>query len=239
MTQDAQAAALTALSQFLVADVPLGDTLNRVAQITIDAIPSADIAGMTMLDQRGRPSTPVYTSQDAPEIDTAQYDSGRGPCLDAWRTQQTVRIEDMSLDGGDRYPEFAAAARDHGVLSTLSLPLGSNGVGIGALNLYAKIASGFTLENEALAQQLADAASVVLANSSAFWEAFDLSEHYNEAMKSRAVIEQAKGMLMARSQTMSADDAFATLSAASQRENVKLRDIAQRIVNRELPPGRG
>src|SRR5215203_608995 len=116
MTQDAHAAALTALSQFLVADVPLGDTLHRVAQITIEAIPSADFAGMSMLDERGRPSTEIYTAEDSPQIDAAQYSSGVGPCLDAWKTQSSVRIDDMEADG-DRYPEFAAAALDHGVLS--------------------------------------------------------------------------------------------------------------------------
>jgi AmiR/NasT family two-component response regulator len=90
-----------------------------------------------------------------------------------------------------------------------------------------------------LAQELTDAASVVLANATAYWQAFDLSEHYNEAMKSRAVIEQAKGMLMARSETLTADDAFELLRSASQRENVKLRHIAQRIVDRQPPPQAG
>jgi anti-anti-sigma factor len=238
MSHDAHADALAALSQFLVADVPLGETLHRVAQITIQAIPSAAFAGMSMLDQHGRPSTPIYTAEDSPQIDAAQYEAGKGPCLDAWRTQSTVRIDDLKADG-DRYPEFAAAALEHGVLSTLSLPMAAGGVGMGALNMYAYVAAGFSADDEALAQELTDAASVVLANATAYWQAFDLSEHYNEAMKSRAVIEQAKGMLMARSETLTADDAFELLRSASQRENVKLRHIAQRIVDRQPPPQAG
>ena len=72
----------------------------------------------------------------------------------------------------------------------------------------------------------------MLANAAAYWGAAQLGEQLNEAMKSRAVIEQAKGMLMAQSPELSADDAFEVLRKASQRENVKLRDIAQRVVER-------
>jgi AmiR/NasT family two-component response regulator len=72
----------------------------------------------------------------------------------------------------------------------------------------------------------------VLANAAAYWSAFELSENLSEAMKSRAVIEQAKGILMAGSPKLDADGAFDLLRRASQRENVKLREIAQRIVDR-------
>ena len=72
----------------------------------------------------------------------------------------------------------------------------------------------------------------MLANVAAYWEALKLGEQLSQSIKSRAVIEQAKGMLMGARRTMSADEAFELLRAASQRENVKLRDIAQRIVDR-------
>jgi len=74
----------------------------------------------------------------------------------------------------------------------------------------------------------------VLANAAAYWGAYDLSQQLNEAMQSRAVIEQAKGMLMAQSPGMTPDDAFDMLRAASQRENVKLRAVAQRIVDERV-----
>jgi len=72
----------------------------------------------------------------------------------------------------------------------------------------------------------------------AYRTAFELGQHLNEAMKSRAVIEQAKGMLMARSPELSPDAAFEILRVASQRENVKLREVAQRIVERRTPGDR-
>lgn len=232
MYSDSRAQALTALSQFLVAERSIADTLLRVSEITTDALPAAAMAGISMLDDNGRPTTGVFTDEAAPKIDSAQYDSGNGPCLDAWRTRAIVRIDDMTT-AADDYPEFSKAAREHGIETTLSLPLVAAGQGIGALNLYSRRQSGFTPHDEALGSDLAAAAAIVLANASAYWGASALSEQLQEAMRSRAVIEQAKGMLMAQSPDMTPDAAFDMLRHASQRENMKLRDIARRIVERK------
>jgi transcriptional regulator with GAF, ATPase, and Fis domain len=203
----------------------------RVAQITRDAIPAAEIVGISMLDDRGRPATAVYTDEASPEMDASQYEENRGPCLDAWRQKRVVRIEDIA-DAADEYPKFSRAAADHGISSTLSLPLVIGDHGLGAMNLYSIRVRAFTPDDETLGYDLATTASVVLSNASAFWQAYELGEHLTEAMKTRGVIEQAKGMLMAQS-NLTADEAFGVLCRASQRENVKLRDIARRIVARE------
>jgi GAF domain-containing protein len=225
---DARSQALTALSQFLVTSQSFGETLTRVAEITTDAMPAAEMAGIMMLGESGKPTTAIFTDEAAPEIDESQYRSGRGPCLDAWRRKEVVTIG--SIDGAKgEYPEFATACKQHGILSTLSLPLVVGDVGIGALNLYAGSTDGFTSDDEALGTELAATAAIVLANASAYWDAFTLSEQLSAAMASRATIEQAKGILMSRS-NITPDEAFDLLRKASQRENVKLRDIAQRIV---------
>ena len=224
--------ALNALSQFLVAESSLGDTLLRVSEITTDALPGAEMAGIALLGEDGRPTTGIFTDEQAPEIDSAQYESGNGPCLDAWRHGKVVRLDDM-VSGSEQYPEFAAAASAHGVESTLSLPLLAGGRGLGALNMYARKPNAFTVDDESLGVNLAAAAAIVLANASAYWDASQLNEQLTEAMRSRAVIEQAKGILMARSPELGPDDAFDVLRRASQRENLKLRHIAQRIVDRK------
>jgi transcriptional regulator with GAF, ATPase, and Fis domain len=235
MAVDPRAKALSALARFQVADGTVGDTLNRIAEITLEAMPSASIVGMTMLGDDEQPTTAIYTNPESPEIDAAQYREGKGPCLDAWRTKRVFRVDRVE-ECADEYPAFAAACKDHGVLSTLSLPMISGDVAVGAMNLYADVPEGFSEDDEAMGVDLAGAAGSVLANVSAYWTAFDLSQQLNEAMKTRAVIEQAKGMIMARSPGMTADDAFDLLRTASQRENVKLRLIAQRIVDRRPPP---
>ncbi len=232
MSEDPRASALHALSRFLVANASLGDTLLYIAQLTTDALPGAEMASVSMLDEQGRPTTTIFTDDASPEMDEAQYRSGAGPCLDAWRAQRVVRIDDMDKAEGD-YPDFSLAAREHGVLSALSLPLVAAGKGVGALNLYAKERLAFSEDDEQLGSELAGAAAIVLSNAAAFWGAFTLGEQLQEAMQSRSTIEQAKGMLMAQSPDMSPDEAFDVLRRASQRENVKLREIAQRLVDRQ------
>ncbi len=232
MLSDAQAQALRALSNFLVAKTSMGDTLLNVSQITVDAIPGAEMAGISLLGEDGRPTTGIFTDEESPEIDASQYESGRGPCLDSWREGRVVRVDDMQAAAAT-YPEFAKAAQAHGVLSTLSLPLKAGEERLGALNLFARVGDAFSTDDEALGTDLAAAAAIVLANASAYWAASQLSEQLGQAMQSRAVIEQAKGIVMARSPQVTADEAFDVLRKASQRENVKVRDIAQRIVDRK------
>jgi GAF domain-containing protein len=220
--------ALGALSQFLVADASLGDTLHQVAAITERAVPPAQFVGLTMLDERARPSTAVFTDPKSPEIDAGQYEDGEGPCLDAWRQNEVVAIDDLR-ERLDDYPKFARGAIERGIVSTLSLPLVVGDDVVGALNLYAEQPGAFSADDREVAGRLATAAAVVLANAQAYWHAVALAENLNEAMKSRAVIEQAKGILMAQ-QGLDADAAFQLLSHASQTSNRKLRDIAAAIV---------
>jgi GAF domain-containing protein len=235
---DPRSKALAALARFQVTELSVGETLHRIAEITVEALPAADLAGMTMLGEDEQPTTAVYTADDSPEIDAAQYREGKGPCLDAWREGRVFRIRHVR-DCAAAYPAFASACLEHGVLSTLSLPMVAGDVSIGAMNLYARVPDGFSDDDEAIGLDLAGAAGAVLANVSAYWTAFDLSEHLAEAMRSRGVIEQAKGMLMATTPGLSADGAFDMLRAASQRENVKLREVAQRIVDRRPAPEPG
>jgi len=145
-----------------------------------------------------------------------------------------IRV-DRIQDWAETYPAFVAACADHGVLSTLSVPMISGDAAIGALNLYARVPDGFDDDDEALVVDLGGAAGSVLGNVSAYWTSFELNQRLDATMRTRAVIEQAKGMLMAQSPGLDAEGAFDLLRRASQRENVKLRLIAQRIVERRLP----
>ena len=236
MSMDASAEALSALSQFVISKISMGETLLRVSQITTDALPAADMAGMSLLGADGKPTTGIFTDPEAPELDAAQYASGRGPCLDSWRLRTVVRLDD--IEGADGYPEFVDAARAHGVRSSLSLPLMAGHDAVGALNLYSRTVRGFAADDEHTGGLLAGAAAIVLVNASAYWQATQLTEQLSQAMQSRAVIEQAKGILMARSPHLTADEAFDILRKASQRENVKLRDIAQQVVDRRSAESR-
>jgi GAF domain-containing protein len=225
---------LAALSRFFVGDNTVQETLDRVADLTLEAVPAADLAGITMIVE-GRERTAVFTDDTAPEIDQAQYDAGTGPCLEAFHEARVTEIP-STLEPGP-WTDFRAAAREHGILSTMSFPLLVDKDAVGALNLYSRRERAFSDEDRRNGVVFAAQAAIVLANAQAYWDAHQLSTGLAEAMKHRAVIEQAKGILMANG-GVDEGRAFDLLVRASQRENVKLRDIAIRIVDRAVA-GRG
>ncbi|HEY3978729.1 MAG TPA: GAF and ANTAR domain-containing protein [Streptosporangiaceae bacterium] len=220
----AAASGLRALSAFFVDDGTLGDTLVRVAELACE-VTSADMAGITLLVD-GEPATGVFTDAEAPQIDAAQYEMDDGPCLAAFRDQRIYRIDSTAAE--DRWPAFARDAASHGVTATLSVPLAARREGVGALNLYSRTAA-FSDQHVRQAEVFAAQAAIVLANAQVYWDARQLGENLRQAMRSRAAIDQATGILMADGGRRP-DEAFQLLVRASQRENRKLRDIAAEIV---------
>jgi GAF domain-containing protein len=218
---------LAALSRFFVGDGTVQQTLQRVSELTVEAIPAAEMVGITMVVE-GRERTAVFTDEASPEIDQAQYDADDGPCVSALREARVTEIESTREPG--EWMAFRGAAAEHGIGSTLSFPLLVDKAAIGAMNLYACEERAFNEQARETGELFAGQAAIVLANAQAYWDAYELSVRLGEAMENRAVIEQAKGMLMS-AQGIDEDEAFQMLVAASQRENVKLRDIARRIVD--------
>jgi GAF domain-containing protein len=218
---------LAALSRFFIGDGTLEQTLQRVCELAVEAVSGADLIGITMIVE-GRERTAVFTDEVAPEVDQAQYDTGEGPCVSAFHHQQVFTIESTAEDGP--WPAFRRAAAGRGIGSTLSLPMVVDKQSVGAMNLYSYGERAFGESAAETGSRFASQAAIVLANAQAYWDVRTLSERLGEAVKSRAVIEQAKGILMG-AQHCDADRAFALLVRASQRENVKLRDVAARIVS--------
>jgi GAF domain-containing protein len=225
--EDGATDGLGALSQFFINDGTLGDTLLRVAELACDAAP-ADMAGLTLLVE-GRASTGVFTDPEAVEIDQDQYSTGRGPCLDAFRNRMVYRI-DATADE-TRWPEFARTAFAHGICSTLSMPIIARDETFGALNLYSRQVRAFDDDSAERLSSFVSQSAIVLANAQVYWDARNLSENLNQAMRSRATIDYAVGILMAHG-GRSPEEAFQVLVRASQRENRKLREIAAEIVER-------
>jgi GAF domain-containing protein len=203
--------------------------LEKVARLGIEAVPGAEMAGLTLAAIPGGPKTVVATNAVAPELDDMQYATGDGPCLTAYRETRVVRadIEDLKR----AWPAVAATAEANGVVGSLSVPIVSVENTVGALNFYTTQRGSFTEESEIVALAFATQASAILVNAHAYWGAVELAEQLGEAMRSRATIEQAKGILIS-SEGCTADEAFDILRRASQRQNVKLRDIAEQLVAR-------
>jgi transcriptional regulator with GAF, ATPase, and Fis domain len=203
----------------------LDANLQQVADVAVRTVQGCDMAGVTLI-RRGRPVTAVFTDPEAPEIDTAQYETGEGPCLEAFHRSEILKIADTRSE--TRWPAFARIAAEHGVLSTLSLPLAVGDDAIGALNLYSRELDQFA--DDSTAQVFGLQAAVVLANAQAFVASHQLSKELERALESRAVIEQAKGIIIA-TRRCSADEAFEVLRTQSQYENRKLREVARDVVD--------
>ena len=222
-------ASLDELTKFLVGDQTMGATLQRIAELGEAAIDGAHLTGLTLLTKEGHPTTAVCTDPDTPSLDAIQYESGDGPCLTAFREMRVVSVPEMKAN--TRWPEVTERASHKGVHSSLSAPLVVDDKGIGAVNFYSRTPHGFTDDDEETAQTFGLHAAVVLANAQAYWSACELSEQLQQAMVSRAEIEQAKGVLMGQS-GLTSEEAFELLKRASQREIRKLREIAGEIVRR-------
>jgi GAF domain-containing protein len=225
-------AAIAQLARLVLANETLESILGRVAEVARDAVPGAEEVSMTLI-QGDRPLTAACTGQLALDADELQYEQGYGPCLEAARAGLVLPVGDMRTE--DRWPAYAPYVVRFGVLSSLSLPLPVQGSMIGALNMYATRPHAFDDTSFELAETIADYVAVAVANAHAHNKAAELAEQMRQAMRTRAVIDQAKGIIMAQNHC-TADEAFAILSRASQRSNRKLRDIAQSIVQSVVAP---
>lgn len=228
-TNDALIEGMGALQRFVVGNESLPDTLERVAYLVEDVVSTAKLTGITLIGDDGRPTTAARTDAETQEIDSAQYEADEGPCLHAFRTRRVVHVRSIRNDA--RWRNFRSSALEHGVHSSLSIPLEVDDSAIGALNLYGSAENGFSADDERNATLFAAQASIALQNAQAYWGAYQEALNLGEAMKSRALIEQAKGILIGET-GVSAEEAFDMLRRASQRENRKLRDIASEIVER-------
>lgn len=221
------------ISSLLISEETLTTALDRVASLSAEIVPGAEAVGVTLIkDEKIQKRT--YTAETAAysdprvlPIDQAQFTSNEGPCLQAIKDNQIFTIDDLATE--ERWPLFKEGAFEAGLRSSLSLPLAVGNRSIGALNMYAFSAHSFNDNDVEFAKVFASQAAVSLANVQSYQGAVELSANLSEAMKSRAVIEQAKGMIMLQ-RRCSPDDAFQTLVAASQARNKKLRDIAQEVV---------
>jgi GAF domain-containing protein len=218
---------LRALSRVVFADRTLEEVLGEITDIARRHIPGAESTSITLI--RGdRGFTAAHSGEMALAADELQYAKGYGPCLDAGRGNVVLRVDDMRTE--TRWPDYAAMVVEQGVRSSMSVPLPYQGTSIGALNNYATVPDAFaTAESLAAALEVAEAIAVVVLNADAHAQLGEQARNMRLAMDSRAVIEQAKGVLMAQ-RHVDADQAFDVLREASQRYNRKLRDIAAGIV---------
>jgi GAF domain-containing protein len=215
-----------ALSKLLLTDEPVGDALERVARLAAASIAGCDVADVTLMSD-GDSGREARSDPAGPSLDEVQLESGDGPVFEVVRTCRPVRIDSIGADS--RWPTFAAAATEAAVASCLVIPMMVRGKCIGALNLYGRRPAAFDDDAEQIGIMFASQAAVVLANAQLHQACVDLTGQLEQALVSRAVIEQAKGIVMGRDRC-DAEEAFLRLRRRSQHENRKVRDLARELV---------
>jgi GAF domain-containing protein len=213
------------LGRVVLAGRELPEVLTEVVGIARRAIPGSEATSITLIRDE-RSFTAAFDGQLAVDADELQYQRGYGPCLDAGRAGELFLVTDMRAE--QRWPDYARHAADLGVRSSLSVPLPFQGASIGALNNYARETDAFVEADVRLGEEVAAFVAIAVGNAEAASRATTDVTNMRRAMASRSVIEQAKGILMERYK-VTAEQAFTLLTHASQRSNVKLRDVAEEL----------
>jgi GAF domain-containing protein len=226
MAEQATEPGFTELQQALLNSHSMEQFLQELAELTARLVTGGLCCGMT-LRSGGGPVTAACTHPLASQVDEIQYQLDDGPCLHAMRHGHLVRIEDTAEAA--QWPKFEEQAATQGIRSCLALPLIADGKPVGALNLYARDARAFGAAETRRAENFAENASGALALALRLASYAALTDQMRSSLASRAVIDQAIGVIMVRERCTPAR-AFAMLRAASQSRNVKLRDIATAIV---------
>lgn len=206
------------------------EVLNEVAQFAVRAIPGVEGAGVALINPaQGLTSIRTWaaTAPFVDEIDRVQYgDLCEGPCLTCMHSGRPV--VSGSLGSDQRWLHFGGRVARMGVHSALSLPLIVNERLIGAINAYSTERDSFGEHAVRLGSEFAGPAAVAVYHAQLLAEAHERTARLQRALNTRAVIDQAIGIIRSRSGA-SGEEAFARLTRISQSENVKLHTVAERL----------
>jgi GAF domain-containing protein len=218
--------AFAELGRIKFSETDLATVLATVADLGRRTIPGADEVSITLVGSGGA-HTAAFTGERAVIVDEWQYQQGHGPCLAAAAANITVTVPDMA--GESRWPDWAHRAIDAGVHSSMSVGLPLRESVSGAVNVYAGKPHAFDEDALILAETFGGYATMAMANAHRYDSTATLADHADAAMDKRAVIEQAKGIIMAE-RRCSADEAFAILAKVSQYSGREVGDVAAVLV---------
>jgi GAF domain-containing protein len=212
----------------------VNDTLASVLELALTTIEGCDFAGL-FTKNREALTTPVSSDPTVLEVDAVQRSTGEGPCLDAIAHRLIVYADDLETDL--RWSHFSPQAAGVGIRSVLSIPLAPDSQEA-ALNLYASYPAAFGIGDRARATILASLASLALSIAHSHEDEERRAENLIAALGTRETIGEALGILMER-ERITANQAFDILRRASQHLNIKLRDVAQNLVDTGESPDTG
>ena len=226
--------AFVKLADTLVADFDVVDLLHWLVEECTQIL-DTQAGGLLLMDPAGELQLIASTSEDAELVELLQLSTDEGPCLQCFRTGKPVTVGDLSVDT-DRWPGFSEGAISHGFHSVHATPLRLRGEVIGTMNLFSVHIGELTPADIAVAQALADVATIGILQERSIRSANLVSEQLQFALDSRILVEQAKGVLAA-SAGMSMDAAFRAMRTHARNQNQTVRTVAEAVIARTLDLG--
>jgi GAF domain-containing protein len=218
---------LVELADTMVADFDVIDFLHILTDRSVQLL-SASAAGVLLADPRGELRIAAASSEAAGLVELFQLQNDQGPCLDCFRTGQAVIVPDLPA-ARQMWPQFAEAGRQAGFGAVCALPMRLRTQVVGALNLFRSAPGAFSPEDTRIGQALADVATIGLLQERSVRRSETLNEQLQSALDSRVVIEQAKGKLAERL-GLNVDQAFTVLRTYARERNLRLSDLAERVI---------
>lgn len=221
------------LADTLVDDYDVVDLLDRLVGACISLF-GVTAAGLLLSDQRGHLSVVASSNEESRLLEVFQIQADQGPCLDCVRASASVTSGDLEADRA-RWPEFVPAAVGAGFRSVVAVPLRLRDETIGGLNLFDSRPALMSDEDRQLAQALADVATIGILHQRLLHRSSMLAEQLQQALNSRIIIEQAKGVVAERG-GVGMDVAFETLRSYARSRNLKLSEVALDVVRGDIDP---
>ena len=224
-------ATIVELADNLVDDFDVIDVLTVLSLRCVDAI-DVDAVGIMLASPGGELQFIASSSDSMRVLELFQIQVDEGPCVDCFRDGKAIVNYDLA-DSYDRWPVFGPRAVAHGFHSVHSLPMRLRGRTIGALNLFRSKLGLLDAEDVALAQGLADVATIAILQHRTSTDAKTLNDQLSYALNSRIIIKQAKGMVSQATST-DMDHAFGRLRSHARNHNLGLTEVANMVVSHAL-----
>ncbi len=214
-----------------------GDITKLLDRLAADCARLLDVTavGLLLADRRGALHVVATSSERVADLEAFQAQRGQGPCHDCYLDNRPVHVPDLAA-AAQRWPGFAALAATAGVASVHAVPMRLRNNVLGALNLFGATRGTLNEADLRLAQALADVATIVLIQDRAAADKEAVNVQLQNALDSRVVLEQAKGVL-AHSGDLDMSAAYAALRQYARDHNIKLAQLAVAVVSRALPAG--
>ena len=218
------------LADNLVDDFDIVDLLTALSNRCVEVLDVSTV-GIMLVDANGELRAMASSSEVMRIVELFELQSQEGPCLDCYRSGEPV--DELLATATARWPTFAPVALDAGFRAAAALPMRLRDQVIGALNLFQTEPRALSGDDTLVARALADIATIAILQHRKIAEADAINDQLNNALTSRIVIEQAKGIVAEREQ-LDMPDAFDRLRAFARSHNRRLHDVASEIVGGTL-----